>query len=456
MDRLPPGPRSLSLLHIVRAMVDPHASNTRMMRKYGDPFLVRTVIGPMAVTGHPDGVRAIFSADPDSFEYFAPEMEAPLCGESSLIFATGDRHREDRKLLAPAFHGARVKGYGATMAAAARREGSRLRPGEEFDMQRMAQAISLDVLVRAVFGVEEASAVRELSEATVGLAAVVTPVLLFFPSIRRRFGGYGPYATFLRASDRLDALIYGQIEERRRRPDEPRHDILSLMMSARYDDGSAMSDQKLRDELRALLFAGHETTGVVLAWAFYRIHREPEVRERLLAELAALGDDPEPEAIAALPYLDAVCQEVMRTNTVIPEIVRKLRRPLELCGYTLPEGVAVVAAASILHERDDLFPDPHRFRPERFLTRKYGPYEFIPFGGGAHRCLGTALAMFEMKVVLGTWMRSFELKLAKDEPIPIVRRGVTMGPKGGVPMVFLRSQGAASSGRRLALGEELS
>jgi cytochrome P450 family 110 len=436
MDQAPPGPRRLSVLHMIRAMNDPHGTNLRLMRAYGDPFLVRTFIGPLAVTGHPDGVRDFFAADPDVFEFCAPEMEAPLIGESALVFATGDRHRNDRKLLAPSFHGARMRRYGRSMAAAALREVSRWAPGRSVDVHEAAQTIALEVLVRTVFGLEDVEQIRIFSEAVVGLANAMTPVLLFFPSIRRRFGGYGPYATFLRASERLDALIYREIQARQRGAGD-REDILSMMVGARYEDGNGMSDAKLRDELRVLLFAGHETTAVALAWAFYEIHRQPAIRERLLAELDALGPDPEPGAVAALPYLDAVCQETLRRHTIFPEVGRMLRRPLSLRGYRLPAGVAVIAAASILHEREELYPEPHRFRPERFLERPPGPYEFIPFGGGSHRCLGASFATYEMKIVIATLLRRCELRLVPREPIETVRRGITMGPKGGVPMVVV-------------------
>jgi cytochrome P450 len=212
------------------------------------------------------------------------------------------------------------------------------------------------------------------------------------------------------------------------------------MVGARYEDGTGMSDTKLRDELRVLLFAGHETTAVALAWAFYQIHRQPSVRERVLAEIDALGPDPEPEAIAALPYLDALCHETLRYHTIFPEVGRMLRRPLKLRGYQLPAGVAVIAAASILHAREEIYPEPRRFRPERFLERPPGPYEFIPFGGGSHRCLGASFAMYEMKIVIATLLRRCELRLASSEPIQTVRRGITMGPKGGVPMVVVATR----------------
>jgi cytochrome P450 len=197
-----------------------------------------------------------------------------------------------------------------------------------------------------------------------------------------------------------------------------------------------MSDEELRDQLHLLLFAGHETTATALAWAFYWVHRQPEEHERLLAEIDALGPRPEPEALAALPYLDATCQETLRIHPVAPEVGRRLRRPLELLGHTLPEGTAVLVSALLLHDRDDIYAEPRRFRPARFLERKFTPFEFMPFGGGARRCIGAAFALYEMKLVLATLLRTRALRLVSDVPVASTRRGLTMEPKGGVPMMI--------------------
>jgi len=440
MRQLPPGPSGKNPLNLLRMMLDPHATYARLTRAYGDPFTVSTVIGPMVVTSDPEGVRDFFTADPTGFEYCAPEMEGPLLGESALVFAPGSRHMAERKLVSPAFHSEQVRGYARVIEGAAMREVASWSPGETFDIHRSAQAISLDVLLRALFGLEDRARVQAFRDAVLGLVDALTPLLVLFTSLRRPFGGFGPYARFLGASERLDTLIFEEIEARRRDL-SPRGDILTRLMSARSDGGEGISDKKLRDELRVLLFAGHETTAVGIAWAVYQIHRAPYVRERLVAEIDRLGPDAEPAALASLSYLDAVCQETLRVNTIVPEIARKLTKPLKLKGFELPSGVAVLAAASLLHEREDLYPEPHRFRPERFLERKPTPYDFIPFGGGAHRCLGASLAMLEMKVVLATLLRRCDLTLASDKAIRGERRGLTMGPKGGVPVILTRLRG---------------
>lgn len=440
MRRLPPGPSGKNPLNLLRMMLDPHDTYARLTRAYGDPFTVSTVIGPMVVTSDPEGVRDFFTADPEGFEYCAPEMEGPLLGDSSLVFAPGHRHVIERKLMSPAFHTDQVRRYAGAALQATMREVTPWKVGETFDIHRSAQTISLEVLVRALFGFDDIARIQAFREAVLGLVEALTPVLILFTGLRRRFGGFGPYARFLRASERLDALVYEEIAARRG-DGSPREDILTRLVDARSEGGEKMSDKKLRDEIRVLLFAGHETTAVAIAWAMYQIHRAPAVRERLIAELDQAGDAAELDALSSLPYLDAVCQETLRVSTIVPEIARKLTKPLRLKGFELPAGVSVLAAASLLHEREDLYPDAQDFRPERFLDRKPSPYEFIPFGGGAHRCLGASLAVLEMKVALAALLRRFDLRLASERPIRSERRGLTMGPKGGVPMVLVDRRG---------------
>jgi cytochrome P450 len=205
------------------------------------------------------------------------------------------------------------------------------------------------------------------------------------------------------------------------------------MLAARYDDGSAMSDQDIRDELFTLFFAGHESTALAIAWAFYLVHRHAAARERLLAEINGVED---PDAIAALPFLDAVCQETLRMYPLVPQVSRKLLQPMTLKGYELPAGTGVAAAVCLTHKREELYPEAAEFRPERFLGRKYSAFEFLPFGGGARRCIGAAFANYEMKIVLATILKSHKLRLASDAPIVPVRSSITLGPAGGVPMVL--------------------
>jgi len=212
--------------------------------------------------------------------------------------------------------------------------------------------------------------------------------------------------------------------------------VLGLMLKARYEGGDQLSEREILDQLRALLFAGHETTAVTLTWAFYWLHREPETLSRLLAEIDALGQDPAPEKLLGLPYLEAVCQETLRIAPPVVSVGRIPRKTFVLLGHTIPAGEPIIPSPLLLHGRADLYPEPERFRPSRFLEREFSPFEYIPFGGGSRRCLGATLAMVEVKIALAVLLREHRLRLASKAPVAHVQRGITMGPSGDMPMIL--------------------
>lgn len=442
MHSSPPGPRYFNPLTFVRSLSDPTDFMLAARERYGDTYKLPTVFGPLVVTGAPEGVRAMFTADADTFVPYQPDASSFFLGDTSLLLVSGARHRRDRKLLSPPFQGARMRAYGAVMAESARRAVAAWAKGVPFEMLDTTQHISLDVILQAVFGLDHTSPRRQaVREAVIQFVGSIRPLFIFLPWLRRDFFGWGSWARFRRARDHLDSLLYAMMAERRCEPAE-RDDILSLMMSARYEDGGAMSDAELRDELMTLLFAGHETTAIALAWAFYWLHRDPDELGRVRAELDALGPSADGEAIAALPYLDAVCQESLRIHPVAPEIPRGLVKPLQLLDWTLPAGTAVMASVIMVHNREELYPEPTRFRPSRFLERKFTPFEHIAFGGGARRCIGAAFALYEMKIVLATILRSHRLRLVSSAKVSPARRGLTMGPTGGIPMIYEGARGA--------------
>jgi cytochrome P450 len=294
--------------------------------------------------------------------------------------------------------------------------------------------ISLEVIVQAVYGVQQPEQVRVWSDAIRSVVGAFHPALIFAPGLQR--GWFPPWRRVEAARPHHDALVYAELRARRATGLQG-DDILSLMLQATYDDGEPMSDEAVRDELVTLLFAGHETTQIAMAWALYRLARRPEALARLQAELD--GSDGSPEALARLPYLDAVVQETLRMQPIVPDLVRTLSVGLELGPWALPAGTHVAPVAAMVHVREDLYPDPHAFRPERFLEHKPRPWELLPFGGGVRRCIGAALATFEMKTVLGTWLRQVELRsLREDEP---VRRNIAMGARHGVLMELVRRRG---------------
>lgn len=449
---LPPGPRG-KLLTTYRILARPFTWFPRWRRRYGDPFTLHAVNGTVVVTGEPDGIAQVFAARPDAFEVFAPRAVTPLVGDGSVLVTSGPRHRRDRRLLAPTFNGARMRAYGATVQEVTRTYMCRRPRGARFTAHRLGLDISLEVIVRAVFGVSEAGRVQAVARAAEGLIRAVSPLALFFPALQRDFYGFGPWARFRRRLAAFDRLLLEQVERTRPVAADPgREDVLSRILCARYEDGEAPSDAEVLAHLRTLLSAGHETTAIALAWALYWVHRTPGVLERLRAELAPLGPVPDPAALERLPYLEAVIQETLRIYPLVTEVLRVTKEPFELLGRVLPPGVAVSPSVLLAHWREETFPEPQRFRPERFLGRRYGPAEFLPFGGGARRCLGAAFAMFELKVALGTVLAGWELEL-EDREVRPVRRNVTMAPRGGVRLTVKARSAPSAPVRREAVAQ---
>jgi cytochrome P450 len=432
MPQLPPGP-SISLLQTIRYLRDPYGLYPGYPRKYGDPFTLPGPAGPLVVTGTPEGIRAILSAPPDRYAPFGAELLAPVLGEYSMMLLGGDAHRSARRLLSPPFHSARMRLYGHLMQDSARQQIEPWLAAQPFSVFPAMQAISLAIMVRAVFGVTEPERVQAYEKALIDVLEAVNPAFLFIAALRRDFGGRGPWARFVRKRAHIEQLLTEEFASRRR-DEQPREDILSLLLTARYEDGAPMSDTDLFAQLLTLLAAGHETTAISLAWALYLLHCHEDVLERLRGELDTLPADADPEAVAGLPLLEAVCHETLRLRPITPVIGRALVEPMELMGYQLPAGVAVGASILLVHQRADLYPEPERFKPDRFLGRSYSPFEFLPFGGGVRRCIGAAFAVYEMKLVLAALLRSYRFSLeSRDEPGYAVR-STTVGPRRPILM----------------------
>lgn len=422
------------MLNTYRFAARPYETLRDMRDRYGDPFFTQTLNGRVIVTSEPELIRELFgNRDPELFAVFATQAMEAFFGTRSVLTQFGEPHKQERKLLTPPFHGERMRAYGSVMVESTRRAFAGLGSGQPFIAIERTTEVSLEAIVRAVFGIEERELVERTQRALRSTLDAAKPMFLFSKAAQVAPFGLGPWATYLRASAEADRLLYEQIERTRPRT-AGREDILSLMIDARYDDGSAMTDAHIRDELRTLLIAGHETTAIVLAWALYDVHRNAEIKRKLLAELDALGPDPSPDVLAKLPYLNAVIDETLRLHPVIELVFRVLRKPWQFAGYELPAGLSIAAAISLVHRREDLYPNPDAFEPERFLARKFKPHEYMPFGGGNRRCIGAAFAHYEACVALGTILREFELELAEPGEVPAERRSLTLGPKGGVRM----------------------
>jgi cytochrome P450 family 110 len=431
---LPPGPR-ITPLQTFRFLRNPSGLFHECRSRYGDPFTLPLPVGNVVITGDPEGIREVFSADPALFDPLGQLPLAPAVGDNSLLLMGGQRHKRERKLLMPPFHGERMRAYGQLMRELTLRTASDLRPGGTFRAQGMTQDISLEVIIRAVFGIEEPERVRRYREVLVAYLESYTPLLMMAVPLRRSFGGMGPWARFQRHVSELDQLLTAELANRRGH-EEGHTDILSLLLAARDEEGQPMTDAELKDELRTLLIAGHETTAIGMAWALYHLHREPETLTRLLAELAPLGPVPEPEALAKLPYLAAVCDEALRLHPVVVAIGRRTLAPFTLRGRELAPGTGIMVSIWLAHHDPERYPEPERFRPERFIERKFSPFEYLPFGGGARRCIGAAFAQSEMRIVLGTLLATHRFSLASDKPEHPVRRNITLGPAGGVELVY--------------------
>ncbi|MCC5635588.1 cytochrome P450 [Nostoc sp. CHAB 5844] len=430
-------------LQTIRAIMQPIENLDWHQKKYGDTFISRFAGFPtQVIISHPQAIQELFTADAKLFETGSgSNIVQPLLGTNSLILLDGDRHLQQRKLLMPPFHGERMKAYGQLICEIANQVTSQWQVGQPFVARPSMQEISLNVILRAVFGLQEGERYQQIQQVLIEMLdtfnAPLSAVFLFFKSLQRDIGAWSPWGKFVRRRQQLDELIYQEIQERRNQPESQGEDILSLLLSAQDENGQLMSNVELRDELMTMLFAGHETTAIALAWALYWIHYQPEVREKLLQELNSIDiTSADPTTITQLPYLNAVCSETLRIYPIVFfSLPRILQAPMQLMGYDLPKGMTVSACIYLTHHRPDIYPEPQRFRPERFLERQFSPYEFLPFGGGNRRCLGMAFALFEMKLVLATILSHYSFELLEKAPLKPVRRGIVFAPAGGVRLM---------------------
>jgi cytochrome P450 len=401
-------------------------------RQHGERFILRVPgIEPIIMRTSPEAARALFAAPADTFEPPLPNPLEPLLGQGSLILLGGERHRRERKLLMPAFHGERLRRWGATMVACTRARTGALLPGKPVDACKLAEDITLDVILDVVFGLESGPGQHALRTAIVAMIDAYGARFVALPALRRSILGGGAWTSFLRRREALRVLLRTHVQGARRER-RAQHDVLSTLLDARDELGAGLDDEAIVDELCTLLVAGHETTATALAWALHYTHAEPALESRLRAELGPLGSTPTPEQLASSPWLRAFSNEALRLHPAVPIVARRLRVPFRWLDEDLPAGTQVALSITELHRRPELYARPDAFDPERFITREYTPYEFIPFGGGARRCIGAAMASYELPVVLGTLLsrRSFTLK-EKHAPRAVLG-SITMGP--GAPI----------------------
>jgi cytochrome P450 len=417
-----PGPRAPRALQSWLAVVRPLETRLALRRRHGAVFRTHDAIaGEVFHIADRELVEQMFRWKPGEYRVGEPrEVMAPVTGHSSILLLDGAPHMRMRRLMLPPFHGEAIAGYAGVIERIANREIDRWHPGDLVRTRSLAQAVTLEVIIRAVFGITDARRVSELR----GLLPRMSAPSPFLLLLQKDLGRRSPWGRFLRLRERVDALVYQEIDRRRRGPDgEPPGDILGLLLSARDDDGNGLADGELRDELITILLAGHETTATSIGWAFERLLRTPAALERLTAEVrAGEGTD----------YLEAVIKETLRVRPVVTEVFRAPTGRTELGGYVFEPGTRLAAAIMLVQYDPALYPpDPQAFRPERFLDGAPEPYTWIPFGGGVRRCLGAAFALLEMKIVIRTILSRVRLRAPRAKSEKPRFRGATVLPSRG-------------------------
>jgi cytochrome P450 len=413
----------------------PLASLERWRARYGNRFTIQLPgTPPFVMLADPEQAKEVFRAPPDVLHPGSgARVLEPIVGRNSVLLLDEGAHMEQRKLMLPAFHGERMARLTDLMAEVAEREVSEWPRNERIELHPRMQSLTLGIILRAVFGLEPGPRLDALRER---LAAMLEfgdrPVSLVPPPrgslAAKVLARIPPLRTFLRLQAASDELIFEQIEERRAQP-AGGDDVLAMLLDARHDDGSPMSDQELRDELLTLLVAGHETTASSLAFAFSRLPHSPEVLARLTDEVTSGGDED--------AYVTATIHEVLRRRPVLPNVgPRLVVQPIEVGGWSYPTGVCLVPNAYLIHHDPAIYPDPYAFRPERFLDESPGTYTWIPFGGGRRRCLGASFAMLEMKIVLRAVLSAGEVRASGDGIEVARRRNITIRPARGAAAVF--------------------
>jgi len=444
---------TIPFLQQIQWVIDPVGYMETAAQKYPDIFTAE-IFGfgnSIVFVNEPQAIQQLLTNDRKQFS--APgELNSilkPILGNSSVIMLDGDRHKKRRQLVMPSFHGSRMQNYGQLIFDLTTKVFDDLSVDKTlnknsngtFLARDAMQDISLQIILQAVFGLYDGDRCQQLKELLSKMTELfispLTSAVLFFPFLQKDLGAWSPWGNFVRQREQIDKLLYLEIAERRANNDPNRTDILSMLLLAVDEEGKFMTDEELRDELLSLLLVGHETTATAMSWALYWIHRLPEVKAKLMHEIESVSDPQDWMSIFKLPYLTAVCNETLRIHPVaMVTFPRVAEEPVELLGYKLEPKTIVLGCIYLLQHREDLYPDADKFRPERFLERQFSSYEFMPFGAGVRRCIGEALAQFEMKIVLATIISRYNLELCDRKAVKPQRRGVTLAPTGGIKMSF--------------------
>ena len=433
-----PTPKVPELVQAMQWILDPLGYMNRNFQRYGDIFYSPVIWRspePLLMVNAPQALQYILTHDTGK-EFSAPgdvnRLLASIVGWQNLMLLSGNQHQRRRRLVLPPFHGEHLKAYGQMIQQICQGVIEQWPTNEPIHVRNVMQKITMRVILQVVFGLHQGDRYQQLERLlSIRLDMTSNPwtsAIFFLPWLQKDMGDWSPGGRIRRLAEQTDQLLFAEIQDRRANLDPNRIDILSLLMAATDEAGNGLTNQDLRDELMGLLVAGHETTATALTWALYWSLTLPEVKEKLLTEIDAVSDPTDSSQFLQLPYLTAVCNETLRIHPVgMLTFPRRVEVPLELCGYQLEPGMLLMGCIYLIHQREDLYPQPHQFRPERFLDRQFTPYEFIPFGAGVRRCIGSALAQYEMKIVLGTILTQLDLALLNKQPVQPGRRGVTLG-----------------------------
>ena len=452
---IPDGPKIPLWLQKTRMIFRPTEFLDDCARHYGGIFtlgcddagMCAIPDAPVVFVSDPQALKEIFSADPNVFDFGQTgEALGPFFGEKSLFSLDGASHKRMRNLLMPPLHGQPLQKHGQSICEITEFVSSQWKVGKPFQVCPAMLEISLRIMLKVTLGLDEGERLEQFMQVFYAwLTSIFSPLkatLLSFLSLQADLGPWSPWGRFVLLRSQMVHMFYEEIEQRRQNPDTSRTDILTLLMMARNQEGEPMTDDELQDQLLAMLSAGVENTSIALAWAMYWIHYLPDVRSKLLYEIDNLGVDAQPTAVARLPYLGAVCQEAMR---IYPPIMvtelRFLKAPLTLMGNQLEPGTVLIPCSYLTHNREDLYPEPKSFKPERFLARQYASHEYFPFGGSNRICIGAALATFIMKLVLATIVSRRELALTNMSSVKPVRSRFAISPPLNFRMVVTGERG---------------
>ena len=443
---LPPGPRQSSFWQLLRYSLWAPDFLEDCHRRYGDPFTIDLFRhGKLVLLSSPDAVRDVFRGDPEALHSGeGNEFLSLSVGRNSVLVLDGPPHARQRRVLLPPLKGERMRSFFAAMRQATLDESAAWPEGKPIRMDEPMRQITLRVILQAVLGLP-------VDEQLVRIERIVHEMLKYSRSrwslftvkmISPEFARKNAHRIgFFRELSKLDAEIYRLLAERRQLPPEAQgDDVLAALLAARHEDGQPLADEEIRDGIVTMLVAGHETTSIALCWALEQIARHPEAVQRLQNELqATCGSElPAPADLENLKFLDAAIRESLRIRTILPFVVRKTKRPFVAGGREYPPGVLLSPCSHLIHRREDLYPQPHEFRLERFLERKFSPYEWFPFGGGNRHCLGMPFALYEMQVVLSTLLTRFNVQRPAGWRSRYARKGIVLAPHDGARVIVNR------------------